>query len=175
VYQATGPVRIDTFLAVRLRKRKVTYAVLGLPPHILGYVVAPLVVSRFGIRHGWRADRPGHVNVVGLLPLGAGGALLSWAIASHYRTAPEEAEVTLLPTYLVDCGAYGLTRNPMYLGGAAMLGGWAVFLGSVPVVLAAVGYILGMDRAGIPFEERILHDKFGDSYDEYRDHVPRWL
>ena len=173
--QATVPIRIATFVAVRLRKRKITYAVLGFPPHILGYVAAPLVVSRFGRRHGWRAGRPGHVNVVGLLPLAAGGTLLSWAIASHYSTAPGEAEVTLLPTYLVDCGAYTRTRNPMYLGGAAMLVGWSVFLGSVPVALATVGFIFGMDRAGIPFEERILHDKFGDSFDEYHDHVPRWL
>jgi protein-S-isoprenylcysteine O-methyltransferase Ste14 len=152
-----------------------TYVVLGVPPHVIGYVVAPLALSRAGRRHGWRAGRPGPVNLLGLLPLGAGGALLAWAIGSHYQRAPEQAEVTLVPTYLVDGGAYALTRNPMYVGGAAMLVGWVVLLGSVPVALAAVGYIIGMDRAGIPFEERLLHDRFGDSYDRYRDQVPRWL
>jgi len=101
--------------------------------------------------------------------------LLAWAIGSHYRAAPEQAELTLVPTYLVDGGAYALTRNPMYVGGASMLFGWVVLLGSVPVALAAVAYIVGMDRAGIPFEERLLHVRFGDSYDRYRDNVPRWL
>jgi protein-S-isoprenylcysteine O-methyltransferase Ste14 len=152
-----------------------TYVVLGVPPHFLGYVVAPLALSRAGRRHGWRAGRPGAVNLLGLVPLAGGGALLAWAIVSHYRTAPEQAEMTLLPTYLVDGGAYALTRNPMYVGGAAMLVGWVVLLGSVPAALAAVGYIIGLDRAGIPFEERLLHDRFGDSYDRYRDQVPRWL
>src|SRR5947208_10006415 len=87
---------------VRLRKRKVTYAVLGVPPHVFGYVVAPVALSGAGRRHGWRAGRPGPVNLLGLLPLAAGGGLLAWAIASHYRAAPDQAEVTLVPTYLVD-------------------------------------------------------------------------
>ena len=63
----------------------------------------------------------------------------------------------------------------MYLGGTSMLAGWTVLLGSVRVGLIAVGFVLGMDRLGIPFEERMLREKFGDSYVSYQQGVPRWF
>ena len=101
--------------------------------------------------------------------------MFAWAIASHYRTAPEEVDVSLVPTYLVTDGAYARTRNPIYLADTAMLIGWATFFGSVPLAGAVVGYMVAMDRVVIPFEERMLHNKFGDSFDAYRQQVPRWL
>ena len=116
-----------------MRKRKTTYALLGPLPHAIVYVGAPLAVSRLGRHHGWENGRPGAANVLGLVPLAAGAAMLAWAIVSHYQTAPDEAKVTVVPTYLVKGGAYAVTRNPMYVSGAAMHAGWAVFLGSVPV------------------------------------------
>jgi len=158
-----------------VRKRKTTYALLGPLPHVVGYVGAPLAISRLGRHHGWNAGRPDAANLLGVVPLAAGAAMLAWAIVSHYQAAPDEAKVTVLPTYLVKGGAYAVTRNPMYLGGAAMQTGWAVFLGSVPVAATCAVYIAGMAGAGVPFEERLLHRKFGASYDAYRAQVPRWL
>jgi steroid 5-alpha reductase family enzyme len=107
--------------------------------------------------------------------LALGAAMLGWAIVSHYDAAPEEAKLTIVPGYLARGGAYAVTRNPMYLGGATMLTGWSILLGSIPVAGAAIAYITGMSAAGVPFEERLLHDKFGESYDAYRRAVPRWL
>lgn len=101
--------------------------------------------------------------------------MVGWAIVSHFQAAPEESDIALVPSYLVRRGAYHRTRNPMYLGGSTMLAGWAVLLGSVRVAVAALGFVCGMDRLGIPFEERMLHDRFPDSYDAYRQAVPRWL
>jgi protein-S-isoprenylcysteine O-methyltransferase Ste14 len=101
--------------------------------------------------------------------------MLAWAVASHYEAAPDEAEVTVVPTYLVGGGAYAFTRNPMYVGGAAMQAGWAVLLGSVPVLAVGLGYVTALRRWGVPFEERLLRDRFGSSYDLYRQQVPRWL
>src|SRR5207244_9398269 len=109
------------------------------------------------------------------LPLAAGAALLGWAIVSHYDAAPEEAPLTVVPTYLARGGAYAVTRNPMYLGGAAMQAGWAIVLGSVPVAEVGVVYLMALTAVGVPFEERLLHDRFGESYDAYRRAVPRWL
>jgi protein-S-isoprenylcysteine O-methyltransferase Ste14 len=45
----------------------------------------------------------------------------------------------------------------------------------VPVLTALTAFVAGMDRLGMPFEERMLHARFGASYDEYRHEVPRWL
>jgi protein-S-isoprenylcysteine O-methyltransferase Ste14 len=159
---------------VQLRKRKAVW-VVGSFPDVVGYVIAPLAISRSGRRHGWRRGRPGPANMLGLVPLAAGGALVTWAITSHWETAPAVGRVTVLPDYLVRRGAYRVTRNPMYVGGATMQLGWAILLGSVPVLMALTAFVAGIDRLGMPFEERMLHDRFGASYDEYRDEVPRWL
>ena len=159
---------------VRLRKRKVVY-VLGSLPQVLGYVGGPLALSRLGRRHGWRTGRPGPANLLGLVPLAAGAGMVGWAVASHYEAAPAEAEVTVIPTYLVGAGAYSITRNPMYVGGAAMQAGWAILLGSAPVLAVGLAYVSALNRWGVPFEERLLHDRFGPAYDRYREQVPRWL
>jgi Phospholipid methyltransferase len=160
---------------VRLRKRPSIYALLAPPPHLFGYVIAPIALSRFGTRHGWRGGRPGQLNRLGLLPLAGGAATVGWAITSHYQAAPEEAEVTLIPGYLVRGGAYARSRNPMYVGGATMLVGWSWLFGSLRLGAVALTYMLALDRLGIPFEERILTKKFGESYESYRRQVPRWL
>jgi protein-S-isoprenylcysteine O-methyltransferase Ste14 len=104
-----------------------------------------------------------------------GAGWLGWAIVSHYDAAPDEAKLTIVPTYLARGGAYAMTRNPMYVGGATMLAGWSLLLGSLPVAGATLAYVAGLSTAGVPFEERLLLDRFGESYDAYRRAVPRWL
>ena len=101
--------------------------------------------------------------------------MLGWAIISHYQEAPEVAPLTVVPTYLARRGAYALTRNPMYVGGAAMQAGWAVLLGSRRLAVVTVGYLAAMDLLGVPFEERLLERRFGDSYLAYKQAVPQWL
>ena len=160
---------------MRVRKSKLVYAVAGPAPQVVGYVVTPLVIARRGPRHGWKHGRPGALNLLGVLPLLAGAALLGCAIVSHYDAAPEEAPLTVIPTYLARGGAYAVTRNPMYLGGAAMQAGWAILLGSLPVAGVCAVYLAGLSAAGVPLEERLLHDRFGESYDAYRRAVPRWI
>jgi protein-S-isoprenylcysteine O-methyltransferase Ste14 len=151
------------------------FAIIGPVPQMLGYVAGPLAIARRATRHGWTDGRPSARNLTGIVPLTAGAGMLGWAIASHYDAAPDEMPLTVVPTYLARGGAYGFTRNPMYVGGAAMQIGWAILLGSVPNLAAAALYIAGLGSLGVPFEERLLHTRFGDSYDEYRRSVPRWL
>lgn len=160
---------------MEVRKRKLTYVVLGPLPQMAGYVAAPLLLARHGTRHGWHQGRPSALNLAGLGPLVAGAAMLGWAIASHYQAAPDSAELTAVPTYLVRGGAYAVTRNPMYVGGAAMQAGWSILLGSTRLAMIAAGYLAALDLLGVPFEERLLQRRFGDSYFAYKHQVPRWL
>jgi protein-S-isoprenylcysteine O-methyltransferase Ste14 len=76
---------------------------------------------------------------------------------------------------IVSSGVYRFTRNPMYLGlaaiqlgiGVALGNGWIVAL--VPAVLAAVHVL------AIRPEEAYLERKFGDAYRQYKRSVRRWL
>lgn len=157
------------------RSKTLAYATLSWVPHAVGYVLVPLLISRFGARHGWKDGRPGGLNLVGSLLLLGGAALIAWAIVSHYRASPEEAQFSARPNYLVTEGAYRFTRNPLYFGGACMWAGWALLLGNLPLVVVGAclfGFLAGI---GIPFEERMLHDRFGDAYGAYRERVPRWF
>jgi protein-S-isoprenylcysteine O-methyltransferase Ste14 len=82
---------------------------------------------------GGRTASPVRANLVGVLPVGAGAALLVRAMTGHYRAAPHGWDMRLAPAYLLKGGPHRFSRNPMYVGEAAIWAGWAMLFGSVPV------------------------------------------
>lgn len=72
-------------------------------------------------------------------------------------------------------GIYRFSRNPMYLGLASLLSAWAFWLGNAFALLVVWGFIVYITRFQIEPEERILEQKFGESYRQYKQHTPRWL
>ena len=76
---------------------------------------------------------------------------------------------------LVTRGVYGVTRNPMYIGLAIMLVGWAVFLANAAALIGVVGFTWYIDRFQIAPEERALAALFGAEFESYRRDVRRWL
>ena len=79
------------------------------------------------------------------------------------------------PSTLVTSGPYRFTRNPMYVALTLVYLGvagtrleiWPLIV--LPLVLVYVNFLV------IPFEERRLHDVFGDAYQAYGARVRRWL
>jgi protein-S-isoprenylcysteine O-methyltransferase Ste14 len=60
------------------------------------------------------------------------------------------------------------------VGEAATWAGWTVLFGSLPVACGLV--VLAAIQAGAGrLEEHVLHKRWGDSYDSYREQVPRWF
>lgn len=78
-------------------------------------------------------------------------------------------------TALVTGGVYRVTRNPMYLGMALVLIGWAVFLGNALAPILVLGFMLYINRYQIEPEERVLATLFGTEFDAYRRRVRRWI
>jgi protein-S-isoprenylcysteine O-methyltransferase Ste14 len=76
---------------------------------------------------------------------------------------------------LVTDGPYRWTRNPMYIGMAALYAGLAVAAGVLWALALLPLVLLVVDRAIIPREERHLAAAFGDQYERYRARVRRWL
>jgi protein-S-isoprenylcysteine O-methyltransferase Ste14 len=139
----------------------------------------PVELSRHGRRHGWRSDgtRPGVTNLAGLVPLGAGAAMISWALATHYAAAPRRRwriRRSLEPEYLLTDGPYRLSRNPMHVGGIAIWGGWAVWFGSARVA-AGLCVLTCLYRVAIAWEEQMLERRWGDEWQEYTRRTGRWL
>ena len=76
---------------------------------------------------------------------------------------------------IVTSGLYKISRNPMYLGLLAILTGYAVWLGSLtPFLLLPVFYWI-ITEMQIKPEEKMLQEKFGSEYMNYKEKVRRWL
>jgi protein-S-isoprenylcysteine O-methyltransferase Ste14 len=141
------------------------------PPVVaLGYLVLA-----WGLDHGLGAPRvvPRPWVDAGLLLFGAGGILIAWSIVLFRRagTSHDPAET---PTALVESGPYRLTRNPMYLGLATILLGIGLVVGTVPFLFVPAAFLLTMNLAYVPREERALEEAIGEPYQEYRKRVRRW-
>lgn len=80
-----------------------------------------------------------------------------------------------IPELLVVDGMYKYSRNPMYLGFVLMVIGVWVLLGSLSTIFVGLIFILLLDRYYIRFEEKVLHEKFGVAYMEYKKNVRRWI
>jgi len=78
-------------------------------------------------------------------------------------------------TKLVTSGLYRYTRNPMYVGLLIILTGYAIWLGSLsPFLLLPLFFWLITTQQILP-EEKILEQKFGQEYLDYKKRVKRWL
>jgi protein-S-isoprenylcysteine O-methyltransferase Ste14 len=150
------------------------YVTLGWPPHAVGYIGLPLLAAYVGDRHGW-LERIGWTSVLGAPFLATGSGLIGWAIVSHYRGSPDHAQLVARPNYLATDGAYAVSRNPLYLGGAVMWLGWAIVFASPTIVVLGVALFSFLAFVGVPYEERMLHRRLGADYDAYARNVPRWL
>lgn len=91
------------------------------------------------------------------------------------------AKTTLSPlspdkaTRLVATGVYRVTRNPMYVGMALVLSGWAVLLAYWSAIAGPVVFLAFITRFQIVPEERFMAAKFGDDYTRFCQQVRRWL
>jgi len=124
-------------------------------------------------RHG-----PHPVTVLGMVGLPAAAAGLAvclwcaWDFATFGRGTPFPLDA---PKRLVVRGLYRLVRNPMYCGVLLMILGQALWFRSVVTLWYALGAALLFHLFVILYEEPALERRFGDSYQEYRKAVPRWI
>jgi protein-S-isoprenylcysteine O-methyltransferase Ste14 len=76
---------------------------------------------------------------------------------------------------LVTQGVYRYTRNPMYLGLALVLFGYAVYLIRPVDFLGPLAFLAYISRFQIWPEERAMARKFGASYEAYARATRRWI
>src|SRR5437868_5651567 len=76
---------------------------------------------------------------------------------------------------IMDGGIYGRTRNPIYVGFLIVVLAVAVAMNSPWIALSFLVLILLLHFGVVRPEERYLSAKFGNTYDEYRKRVRRWI
>jgi protein-S-isoprenylcysteine O-methyltransferase Ste14 len=121
------------------------------------------------------AGLPGRI-VLAVLSALAGVAIAIAGILEFRRSRTTVNPMTPgAASSLVERGIYRHTRNPMYLGMALALLGWAIWLGSLVALLVLPLFTAYLTRFQIIPEERALAAMFGDSFAAYQRRVRRWL
>ena len=105
----------------------------------------------------------------------AGAAILIRCIAEFARLGRGTLAPVDPPKDLVIQGLYRYVRNPMYVGVLlVLLGESALFWSRAMLTYSAVWFLI-VNLFVILYEEPALQRRFGDSYDQYRRAVGRWI
>jgi protein-S-isoprenylcysteine O-methyltransferase Ste14 len=113
-------------------------------------------------------------SLLGLVAL-ACGILINVVADRAFRRAGTTVKPFEDSAALVTSGVYRLSRHPMYLGLVLILVGVAVLLGSLTQFIVIPAFALLLDRRFIVQEERMLEQRFGESWMEYKAGVRRWI
>jgi protein-S-isoprenylcysteine O-methyltransferase Ste14 len=127
--------------------------------------VTPQVILPGGLRLGLVSSLVG-------FGLGVGGA--GFRAFARARTTIDPVNLESASA-LVTTGIFRLTRNPMYVGFAALLAAWAIWLQAPWALTGVLAFMAFIWRFQILPEERVMSTKFGSPYDDYRNRVRRWL
>jgi protein-S-isoprenylcysteine O-methyltransferase Ste14 len=150
--------------------------VKNLRSFLLPLTAAGIVPAVLLARDGWAGViatlQPARV-AAGAALAAAGLAMLAWTVTLFVRIG----RGTLAPwdptRRLVVRGPYAHVRNPMISGVLAVIVGEAVAFGRL---WTWAGLFLAINHVYFVLsEEPGLTRRFGDEYQEYRQHVPRWV
>jgi protein-S-isoprenylcysteine O-methyltransferase Ste14 len=109
------------------------------------------------------------------VPAAAGFAIYLWCAWDFAVAGRGTPMIFDPPKRLVARGLYRFVRNPMYCGVLLMVLGQAVLFESTATVVYALVAGLFFHAFVVLYEEPALRRKFGESYQQYRNSVPRWI
>ena len=123
----------------------------------------------------WLPLRLSAFRFVGLVPIAAGAlfyARCAWDFTFTGRGTPAPFDP---PKEVVARGLYRYVRNPMYVAVLLALAGEAVLFESALLLAYAALVFTVFHLTVVFYEEPTLRRKFGESYENYRRRVPRWI
>ncbi len=103
------------------------------------------------------------------------GVVMNVIADRSFRNAGTTVKPFEQSSVLVTNGVYRLSRHPMYLGIELMVLGIACLMGSLTPFVVAIILAVLLDRRFIRVEERMLAERFGDAWSQYKARVRRWM
>jgi protein-S-isoprenylcysteine O-methyltransferase Ste14 len=117
---------------------------------------------------------PSPWNLLGFVPL-AVGIVVNIIADNAFRRAGTTVKPFRESSALITTGVYRVSRNPMYVGIVLIALGVAALLGSLTPLMVVPILALLLDRKFIAVEERMLEDRFGPAWLEYKKSARRWI
>jgi len=124
---------------------------------------------------GFSRPPSGVLTWIGMMAVVIGAAIYfrcAWEFAARGLGTPAPIAPTKI---LVTTGLHRYVRNPMYIGVALAILGEAALFRSMHVAQYAAIMLLVAHVFVVFYEEPTLHRQFGESYEQYRKAVPRWI
>jgi len=148
---------------------------LKLPPPVVAAAVAAAMAAAAYVLPAADLALPQRAKLAALLA--AAGVLVAAAgvLGFHRHRTTVNPHTPERSTALVTSGIYRYTRNPMYLGLLLVLVGWAAWLANAASLPLLPVFVLYLNRYQIAPEERVLGERFGPAFSDYRAAVRRWL
>ena len=146
--------------------------VIARPPRIvLAFLAAGFVLDQFMLAP-FLYEPVQYLGGAGLL---IGGIALMAAAMRRFRAVGTSIETWRSSAAIVADGPYAMTRNPLYVSLLLIYPASGVIV-NAPAVVALLPVLFVVLYFGVVLrEEDYLECKFGDSYLEYRQSVPRWF
>jgi protein-S-isoprenylcysteine O-methyltransferase Ste14 len=143
------------------------------PPPAL-YALA--VLAGYLLNRRWPLSVNGGIGTIALAwgLTAASAALMASGVGTFRRW--RTSIVPIRPaTTLVISGPYRFTRNPMYVGLAALTVALGLFIDSWWPIVLLVPVLFAVRTFVIAPEERYLERRFGADYVRYKQRVRRWM
>ncbi len=121
----------------------------------------------------WTEGRAVILGLAGVFVTGL-GAMVAFAAQMSMGSSWRVGVVSGETGDLVSGGLYRFSRNPTFVGQAALLAGVAMAVPSLPTLLALILFLWSA-RTQVISEEAALRTAIGPDYERYCKSVPRWI
>ena len=142
------------------------------PPAYFNFALFLIVLLHFLIPIEYFVS--GYWKLIGIIPFFVGTTLnlIADKALKNSRTTVKPDELSRI---LITNGIFKVSRNPMYAGMTLILVGIAVFLGSISPFFVIPLFVLLLNLNFIVHEEKMLYQKFGDQWLNYKKRTRKWL
>lgn len=117
----------------------------------------------------------GSLRFLGVIPVTVGLVIGLWCTRNFITVGRGTPNPLDPPKRVVSQGPYLWVRNPMYVCVMLILMGEVLLFESFKLLAYSAVVFLGFQAFVVLYEEPTLRRKFGASYEEYCEAVPRWL
>jgi len=155
--------------------RRIFSTALGVTFLSLLFVYWPHQVREANRAWGWPVWEHSLGRVAGVLLILAGAGLVGYSMALMVRRGAGTPVPTDPPKRLVVSGPFHHSRNPIYIGYAAVVLGEALLFGQAALYLYVLVCLAFFELTIRRYEEPRLRRRFGEEYEHYAREVPRWV